>query len=88
MTQSCDGFVIAEADLNLRGPGEFYGTKQSGVPEFQIADILRDQMVLTETREAALALVHGDPLLEKTSNLALKAAIAHNLAGFSLATVS
>ena len=42
MTETNDGFRIAEADLSLRGPGDFFGTRQSGLPEFRVADLLRD----------------------------------------------
>ena len=64
MTRDRDGFRIAEEDLRLRGPGEFYGTRQSGMPELTIADILRDIEVLVETREAAFTLVEADPRLQ------------------------
>ena len=48
-----DGFRIATRDLELRGPGEFFGTRQSGVPQFQVADLLRDRKLLVRCREAA-----------------------------------
>lgn len=65
MTQTADGFALAEEDLRLRGPGEFYGTRQSGLPEFKIADLLRDWKTLQAAREEALAWVKEDPYSEK-----------------------
>lgn len=56
-----DGFAIAEADLAIRGPGDFLGTKQSGLPQFRFAEILRDMRILGEAREEAFALVRSDP---------------------------
>ena len=50
MVETNDGFRIAEADLELRGPGEFFGTRQSGLPEFRVADLLRDGALLEEAR--------------------------------------
>ena len=88
MTQTGDGFRIAEEDLRLRGPGEFYGTKQSGIPEFMIADILRDMDVLVETREAAFALVENDPNLSQPEHRALRREIERTEAGFALVAVS
>ncbi len=58
-----DGFRIAEMDLKLRGPGDFLGTKQSGLPEFQIANILEDGEVLRLARKAAFRLIEADPAL-------------------------
>ncbi len=53
MAQSNDGFLIAEKDLELRGPGELLGTKQSGLPEFRVGNILRDQQMLEVARKEA-----------------------------------
>ncbi len=88
MTQTRDGFLIAEEDLKLRGPGEFYGTKQSGIPEFLIADILHDMDILTETRETAFQLIEDDPTLTKPANAALRRALERTRIGFELITVS
>ena len=57
MAETTDGFRIAEADLAIRGPGEFLGTRQAGLPDFRVADLLRDGRVLEEAREDAFALV-------------------------------
>ena len=53
MAKSSDGFVIAEKDLEIRGPGELLGTKQSGLPEFRIGNLVRDQSILEKARAAA-----------------------------------
>ena len=50
-------FKIAEADLKLRGPGEFLGVRQSGLPNFRVADIIHDEAIIREAREAALMLI-------------------------------
>src|SRR5207302_8392116 len=57
LVDSSDGFFIAEMDLKLRGPGEFFGTKQSGLPSLRIANILRDQEVLEIARRTAQELL-------------------------------
>jgi ATP-dependent DNA helicase RecG len=64
MLDHSDGFVIAEEDLRLRGPGEFYGTRQHGLPELRLADLAADLGILEEARETALELVSQDPALE------------------------
>jgi ATP-dependent DNA helicase RecG len=64
MLDHSDGFVIAEEDLRLRGPGEFYGTRQHGLPELRLADLTADLGILEEARETALELVSRDPALE------------------------
>ena len=57
LVETHDGFRIAQRDLELRGPGEFFGTRQSGVPQFQVADLVRDRRLLTRCREAAEKVV-------------------------------
>ena len=72
LVDSNDGFVISEMDLKLRGPGEFFGTKQSGLPELRIANILRDGDILELSRREAVAFVENPPSRE-----ALAEAVAH-----------
>lgn len=62
-----DGFKIAEEDLRLRGPGEFFGTRQHGLPELQVADILHDQDLLRIARQEAFNVVNKDPELKHSS---------------------
>ena len=74
MTQTNDGFVIAEKDLQLRGPGEFLGTRQSGLPDLIISDIVKDAKILEMARNEALDFVKTHdlkdyPLLEKVTSL-------------------
>ena len=57
MAETQDGFKISEADLEIRGPGEFMGTKQHGLPEFKMANILKDKQLLELAREAAFSLI-------------------------------
>ncbi len=63
MAETNDGFIISEVDLEIRGPGEFFGTKQHGLPELKVADILKDKEILNLAREEAFALVEKDPQL-------------------------
>ena len=63
MSTTDDGFKLAEADLRLRGPGEMWGTRQSGLPRFRLVDLARDEDLLEETRAAARTLVESDPQL-------------------------
>jgi ATP-dependent DNA helicase RecG len=72
MTSTNDGFRIAEVDLELRGPGDFFGTRQSGLPEFRVADLLRDGAMLEEARREAFALVQADPKLVAPEHRALR----------------
>jgi ATP-dependent DNA helicase RecG len=65
ITETSDGFRIAEEDLKLRGPGEFFGTRQHGLPEFRFANIIDDWKLLQSAREDAFELVPLDPLLKK-----------------------
>jgi ATP-dependent DNA helicase RecG len=55
LTETTDGFVIAEKDLELRGPGDFFGTRQSGIPTLRVGDLLRDHAIMEEARREAVA---------------------------------
>ncbi|MCU0641396.1 MAG: ATP-dependent DNA helicase RecG [Candidatus Margulisbacteria bacterium] len=61
MLESTDGFKIAEEDLRLRGPGEMLGSRQSGLPDFRVADIIRDEKLLQTARAAARELIEKEP---------------------------
>lgn len=75
LTESTDGFKIAEEDLQLRGAGEFAGTAQSGRTEFHFGDIVRDFALYKEASEAAARIVKGDPQLARPANAGLRALI-------------
>ena len=64
MTQTSDGFKIAEEDLRLRGPGDFFGQRQHGLPGLRVADIGCDAQLLREAQAAADALLEQDPELK------------------------
>lgn len=73
MVESNDGFVIAEADLKLRGPGDLEGTQQSGIPfNLRIANLVRDGEILQYAREVAQKVLDEDPQLERPDNLILR----------------
>ena len=72
MEKSNDGFEIAEKDLELRGPGDFFGIRQSGLPVFKIANLLKDINVLKMAQMAAKDLIKDDPKLEKEGNKYIK----------------
>jgi ATP-dependent DNA helicase RecG len=66
MVRTQNGFEIAELDLELRGPGEFFGTRQAGMPEFRVASLLRDRKILElAKREAAIVVAGSDPAISK-----------------------
>lgn len=60
MEATTDGFRIAEADLEIRGPGDFLGTRQAGMPDFRVASILRDGAILEQARSTAFALLKDE----------------------------
>jgi ATP-dependent DNA helicase RecG len=72
MQEQADGFAIAEEDLLLRGPGEFYGTRQHGVPDFRLARTVRDVEVLEDARETARGVIAQDARLEREEHAALR----------------
>jgi ATP-dependent DNA helicase RecG len=81
MEQSTNGFVIAERDLELRGPGEFLGTRQSGMPELAVANLGRDSALLSTAREEAMAVVSKDPQLRAPENQGLVKALEERWEG-------
>lgn len=72
METTTDGFKIADEDLKLRGPGEFFGSRQHGLPEMKIADMLKDRGTLEETQRAAKEIMARDPELSSPESTALK----------------
>ena len=72
MAETSDGFKIAEKDLELRGPGELFGTRQHGLPQLKIADLCRHGKVLSAVSAAAKKLLLEDPRLEKPENQGLR----------------
>jgi len=76
MIQTNDGFKIAEADLEIRGPGEFLGSRQSGLPGFKMANLVRDVLILQKARQAAGELLARDPQLLAVEHSGLKVALS------------
>jgi ATP-dependent DNA helicase RecG len=72
MTATNDGFKIAEKDLELRGPGEIEGTRQSGALNLKLADLVKDKAILEEARKAAGYIVENDPELQAPEHEVLK----------------
>lgn len=72
MQKSNDGFVISEKDLELRGPGEFFGTKQHGIPDFKVANLFTDLPILKEVQVVAKDILLKDSTLTLEENLPLK----------------
>jgi ATP-dependent DNA helicase RecG len=75
LVRSTDGFVIAEEDLRIRGPGEFFGLRQWGVPEFCVANLVRDADLLQQARQEAFALLKKDPQLKSPVHRSLREAM-------------
>jgi ATP-dependent DNA helicase RecG len=72
MTSTNNGFEIAEKDLELRGPGEIEGTRQSGALNFKLADLVKDKLILEAAKKIAEQVVEEDPELERPENQPLK----------------
>lgn len=72
MCKTNDGFIIAEEDLKMRGPGDFFGERQSGIPELQIADLATDTRVLYAAKNEAENILNDDPALSKPENKLLR----------------
>jgi ATP-dependent DNA helicase RecG len=75
MTETNDGFRIAEEDLRLRGPGEFFGVRQSGVAGLKVANVVEDREILQHARDDAFRLIANDPRLSKPEHLLLQTAV-------------
>jgi ATP-dependent DNA helicase RecG len=75
LVRSTDGFVIAEEDLRIRGPGEFFGFRQWGMPEFRVANLVRDADILQQARQEAFALLKHDPQLNAPVHRLLREAM-------------
>ena len=75
MTESQDGFQIAEEDLKLRGPGDIFGTRQHGLPEIRFGNIVRDMEIMEVARREAFSLIAEDPRLDNHENRFIKRAL-------------
>ena len=72
MAGTTDGFAIAEEDLKLRGPGEFFGTRQSGLPPLRVADLTRDTALLLAARDEAQRAIDASPTLGDAADARLR----------------
>jgi ATP-dependent DNA helicase RecG len=72
MEETTDGFRIAEEDLSIRGPGEFLGVRQWGIPDFRVANLIRDTRLLQQARREAFTLIDQDPQLNQEEHLPLR----------------
>jgi ATP-dependent DNA helicase RecG len=72
MEKTNDGFVIADEDLKLRGPGEYFGVKQSGFFQYKIANMVTDRSIIQKARKAAFMLIDNDPALQDKLNKSLR----------------
>jgi ATP-dependent DNA helicase RecG len=81
MEQSTDGFQIAEEDLKIRGPGDFLGTRQSGVPDFRVANLVTDLDLLEAARKAAAETLHQDPELCEETHRNMRRILEHRWKG-------
>ncbi len=85
LASTTDGFKISEEDLRLRGPGDFFGQRQSGLPELRCADLIADFPVLIQARDCAREILSDDPYLESEPNRPLRRELIrrfHNKVGF------
>ena len=75
MCKTSDGFKIADKDLELRGPGDFFGSRQSGIPKLKIADLTENMDIVRQSKEASEEILKNDPHLMLPENRRLKAAV-------------
>jgi len=88
MEKTTDGFKIAEFDLEMRGPGEFMGTRQSGLPGFKMANLVRDMAILQEAREAAFEVLRKDSQLKFAENQSLREELTRSHGPAALAGIA
>lgn len=88
MVSTGDGFKIAEIDLNLRGPGELLGTKQSGNLDLHIADLIQDAAQLEVARQAAMEIIAGDPSLSKKEHRGMLERVRERRSEMAVAVIS
>jgi ATP-dependent DNA helicase RecG len=81
MEDTNDGFVIADEDLKLRGPGEFFGLKQSGFFKYKIANMVTDGAIIRDARKVAFDLVEKDPNLKHEKNKGIRTTFLKEYAG-------
>jgi ATP-dependent DNA helicase RecG len=72
ISKTNDGFKIAEEDLKLRGPGDFFGTHQHGLPDFKLADLTRDVELLKSAQQISKSIIEGDPKLKKPESAVMR----------------
>jgi ATP-dependent DNA helicase RecG len=80
MVETTDGFKIAEIDLEIRGPGEFFGTRQSGLPQLQLANLMTDGALLVDARSEAYRIIEEDPHLRRADHASLRSYYEERLA--------
>ena len=78
MEQTLDGFIISDEDLKMRGPGDFFGTKQHGFIKSKVVDFSADGPIIRRARQQAFELVNKDPLLKKNDHQKIKILFKEN----------
>ena len=73
-----DGFIISDEDLKMRGPGDFFGTKQHGYIKSKVVDFSTDGTIIRRARQQAFDLINNDPLLKKKNNVGIKSIFKEN----------
>lgn len=88
MTKTNDGFVISEKDLEIRGPGEFFGTRQHGLPDLKIANLFRDIEVLKEVQKLCVEIYENDSNLQNEEHASIKKKVEEKLAQIGAKTIA